>query len=100
LIAFAARTENGIAAILFYMLVYALMNIGAFTIVALMARDGEQKLNIDDYAGIGFKQPFLAASLSIFLLFALPLNRAWSGLPSSVCSIARYPFTIICGSSL
>ena len=81
LVAFASGRDNGIAAVLFYTLVYALMNIGAFTIVALISREHEQKININDYAGIGFKQPLLAASLSMFLLSlaGIPLTAGFTG---------------------
>jgi NADH-quinone oxidoreductase subunit N len=81
LVGFASGTEDGFAAILFYTLTYALMNIGAFTVVALIGREGERNVNIDDYAGLGFQQPFLAASLSIFLLSlaGIPLTAGFAG---------------------
>ncbi len=81
LVAFATGKENGVAAILFYTLVYALMNIGAFAVVALIGREGERKLNIEDYAGLGFKQPYLAGSLSVFLLSlaGIPLTAGFAG---------------------
>lgn len=81
LVGFASGTEDGLAAILFYTLTYALMNIGAFTVVALVGREGERTVSIDDYAGLGFQQPFLAASLSIFLLSlaGIPLTAGFAG---------------------
>ncbi|MCI0420910.1 MAG: NADH-quinone oxidoreductase subunit N, partial [Acidobacteria bacterium] len=60
LVAVATRNQEGVAAVLFYTLAYALMNIGAFTVVALVSRKGDQKVHIDDFAGLGFKQPGLA----------------------------------------
>jgi len=44
------------------------MNIGAFTVVILLGKKGEENTLISDYAGIGFKYPLLAASMTIFLL--------------------------------
>jgi NADH-quinone oxidoreductase subunit N len=81
LVALEAASEDGFAAILFYTLAYALMNLGAFAIVALWARDGESKLNINDYSGLGFKQPLMAFSLSLFLLSlaGIPLTAGFSG---------------------
>jgi NADH-quinone oxidoreductase subunit N len=81
LVAAVTRNEEGVAAILFYTLSYALMNIGAFTIVALVSRKGDQKTHIDDFAGLGFKQPGLAAALSIFLLSlaGIPLTAGFAG---------------------
>jgi len=47
---------------------YAFMNIGAFTCVILLGKKDEENTLISDYAGIGFKYPLLAASMTIFLL--------------------------------
>ena len=81
LVAVTTHNEEGIAAILFYTLAYALMNIGAFTIVALVGRKGDQKSHIDNFAGLGFKQPGLAAALSILLLSlaGIPLTAGFAG---------------------
>ena len=81
LVAVTTRNQEGVAAILFYTLAYALMNIGAFTIVALVGRKGDQKSHIDDFAGLGFKQPGLAAALSILLLSlaGIPLTAGFAG---------------------
>ncbi|MBM3804274.1 MAG: NADH-quinone oxidoreductase subunit N [Acidimicrobiia bacterium] len=81
LVAVATRNQEGVAALLFYTLTYALMNIGAFTIVSLVSRQGDRKTYLDDYAGLGFKQPGLAAALSIFLLSlaGIPLTAGFAG---------------------
>jgi NADH-quinone oxidoreductase subunit N len=68
LVAFVAGNDLGAASILFYLLVYAFMNIGAFTVVILLGKKGEENVSISDYAGIGFKYPFLGISMTIFLL--------------------------------
>ncbi len=56
------------ASVAFYMLVYCIMSLGAFAVVQLLARPGDQKTEIGDYAGIGFEAPGLTFALSIFLL--------------------------------
>jgi NADH-quinone oxidoreductase subunit N len=56
------------APVAFYMLVYCVMSLGAFAVIQLLARAGDQKTEIGDYAGIGFEAPGLTFSLSIFLL--------------------------------
>jgi NADH-quinone oxidoreductase subunit N len=56
------------AAVGFYMLVYTVMNLGCFAIVALMARRGDEKVSISDYAGLGFRQPMVSFPLAIFLI--------------------------------
>lgn len=59
---------NDYAPVGFYMLTYALMSIGAFAIVQMLARAGDAKTDISDYAGIGFDIPNLSFPLAIFML--------------------------------
>ncbi len=73
LVAFAASTEVGIAAVLFYLAAYALMKLGAFLVVAHLGGTGERRLDIKDFAGLGTQQPALAACFSLFLLSLLGL---------------------------
>ena len=68
LMAIVAANEIAAAGMLFYLLVYTLMNIGAFGIVISVAHQGEERLQIEDYAGFGWKQPLLGVFLTIFLL--------------------------------
>jgi NADH-quinone oxidoreductase subunit N len=67
LVGFAAGNGTGTAGILFYMLSYAFMNIGAFAIVILVAKKGETNGDVKDFAGLGFKRPLLALVMTIFL---------------------------------
>jgi NADH-quinone oxidoreductase subunit N len=48
------------------LLTYALMNLGAFAIVTIMARNNDSRTEIEDYNGIGFRAPALAFTLSLF----------------------------------
>jgi NADH-quinone oxidoreductase subunit N len=68
LVAFVAGNDLGTSGILFYLMAYAFMNLGAFTVVTLLGKRGEENTLINDYAGIGFKHPLLAAAMTIFLL--------------------------------
>jgi NADH-quinone oxidoreductase subunit N len=70
-----------ITAVIFYLLTYAVMNMGAFAVVQLMARIGDRRTEVEDYNGIGFKSPVLAFSLSIFLLslLGMPLTAGFIG---------------------
>lgn len=67
LVGFAAGNSTGTAGILFYMLTYAFMNIGAFAVIVLVGKKGEPNNNVSDYTGFGFKHPVLAMVLSMFL---------------------------------
>lgn len=68
LVAVVAANETASAALLFYLFVYALMNIGAFAVVITVARQGEDRLQIEDYAGLGWQKPALGVVLTVFLL--------------------------------
>ena len=68
LVGFVAATAYAQASMLFYLMAYAFMNIGAFAVVAMIAKEGEEYNKIADYAGLGFKNPVMAVVLSIFLL--------------------------------
>jgi NADH-quinone oxidoreductase subunit N len=67
LVGFVAGNAIGTAGILFYMLTYAFMNIGAFAVIVLVGKKGEANNNLSDYTGFGLKHPVLAMVLSIFL---------------------------------
>ncbi len=77
----AAQRGAALTAVAFYLLTYAVMNMGAFAIVTVIARKGDQRNNVDDYNGIGFSSPVLAFSLSIFLLslLGMPLTAGFMG---------------------
>ena len=66
---------------MFYLLTYAVMNIGAFAVVQIIARSGDRRTSIEDYSGIGFKSPALAFSLSLFLLslLGMPFTAGFIG---------------------
>jgi len=70
-----------LSAVAFYLLTYAIMNMGAFAVVTLIARRGDQQTAVDDYNGIGFASPVLAFSLSLFLLslLGMPLTAGFMG---------------------
>ena len=68
LVAITAANETAAAGLLFYLLVYTVMNIGAFAIVIAVAHQAEERLQVEDYAGLGWTQPMLGVLLTIFLL--------------------------------
>ena len=80
LVALAARSELGTAAVMFYLAAYALMNIGAFAVVIHIAGKGERHLKIDDLAGLAQKEPVTAALLTVFVLsfIGVPLTGGFS----------------------
>lgn len=77
----AAKRTEALAAVAFYLLTYAVMNLGAFAVVILIARNGDRRTNVEDYVGIGFRAPVLSFTLSLFLLslLGLPLTAGFIG---------------------
>lgn len=75
------QRNSAITGVTFYLLTYAVMNIGAFTVVQLIARSGDRRTSIEDFAGIGFESPVLGFSLSLFMLslFGMPLTAGFMG---------------------
>ena len=76
LIGIAADNELGGRALLFYLIVYGAMSIGAFAVVAARERELNRSVSLDDFAGFGWERPFLGMAMALFMLgFAgLPLT--------------------------
>jgi NADH-quinone oxidoreductase subunit N len=75
-------TPAGLQAVLFYLLVYALMNLGAFLFVVAINNHLRSE-DISDYAGLGFRAPWAAAMMIVFL-FSL------TGLPPTAGFIGKF----------
>jgi NADH-quinone oxidoreductase subunit N len=76
-----AERNAAITAVIFYLLTYAVMNIGGFAVVQLIARTGDRRTEVEDYNGIGFQAPVLASALSLFMLslLGMPLTAGFMG---------------------
>jgi NADH-quinone oxidoreductase subunit N len=68
LIAFVIGDQFSSSSILFYVLVYTFMNIGAFTVVILLGQKDRENTGIESYAGLAGRHPLIALSMAIFLL--------------------------------
>ncbi|MBS1855695.1 MAG: NADH-quinone oxidoreductase subunit N [Acidobacteria bacterium] len=81
LVAITARSDDGAAALMFYMAAYAFMNIGAFAAVAYLSGKGDRFVNIEDFKGLAKKQPMAAGLFTIFLLslIGVPLTGGFFG---------------------
>jgi NADH-quinone oxidoreductase subunit N len=81
LAAVLAGFAGGTSAFLFYLFVYTLMTAGAFGIVIANARGTEERVTLEDYAGLASQKPGLALMLSIFLLSlaGFPLTAGFIG---------------------
>ena len=68
-------------AVLFYLVAYAAVNLGAFGAVAALSRDGREPLAPRDLAGLADRRPALAAALTVFLvsLTGIPITAGFVG---------------------
>lgn len=73
--------DAAITGVIFYLLTYAVMNIGAFAVVQMIGQAGDRRNEVEDYNGIGFQSPILAFSLSLFMLslLGMPLTAGFIG---------------------
>jgi len=83
MVGLAAATREAVASVLVYMLVYTLMNIAVFGILALVARKNEQRTKMRDFAGFARSNPVLAVSMTI-LVFSL------AGIPPMAGFMAKF----------
>ncbi len=81
----AVRTvrEEAVAAIALYAVTYALMNIGAFGVISLLKKNQNDPQTLDDIAGMGFRNPFAGAALSVFML-------SLAGIPPTAGFISKF----------
>ena len=72
--------KDGIAAVLFYLVIYCLMNMGAFWVVSIVA-DAEGGDTLDKFRGMGWKTPVLGVCMAVFLfsLTGIPLFSGFIG---------------------
>jgi NADH-quinone oxidoreductase subunit N len=82
LMGFYANTSRGREAALIYLFVYAFMSIGAFAVLTLATRRGDDQHSLDDYRGLALRRPILGGLLVFFVL-------AQAGIPLTGGFIAK-----------
>ncbi len=70
LLGILAGTENGYAGAMFYVLVYALMTLGAFGMILMLSRAGFEADEIEDFKGLNERSPWFAFVMLI-LMFSM-----------------------------
>jgi NADH-quinone oxidoreductase subunit N len=81
LVGLVAASEIGVSGVLYYMLAYTFMNLGAFAVLVLIGKKGEDNLTLEGVKGMGYKRPLLAVLLSIclFSLMGIPPTAGFTG---------------------
>jgi NADH-quinone oxidoreductase subunit N len=83
LVGLVAANEVGKAAILFYLLVYAVTNLGAFGIIALLSTADRPHEELNDFKGLWYARPALAGLMTVFLL-------SLGGLPPTAGFVSKW----------
>jgi NADH-quinone oxidoreductase subunit N len=78
-----AILANDGSSLLFYLTAYLFMNLGAFAAVIALSKKGTEYLELEDYAGVGFKYPWIGATFTIFLL-------SLAGFPPTAGFLAKF----------
>jgi NADH-quinone oxidoreductase subunit N len=76
-------TPEGYGAVVFYLLGYVFMNLGAFGVVVVLAHRGHDCDRVDSFAGLARTRPGLAALMTLFLL-------SLAGIPGTVGFMAKF----------
>ncbi|AUG79237.1 NADH-quinone oxidoreductase subunit N [Kitasatospora sp. MMS16-BH015] len=76
-----ATNKQGLGAVLFYLLAYSFVTLGAFAVVTLVRDSKGEATHLSSWAGLGRRSPLLAAVFALFLLaFAgIPLTSGFTG---------------------
>jgi len=68
LVGLVAASKAGGAGLLYYLVVYTFMNLGAFGVLIALEKRGERHEDLSDFAGLGFRHPVLGLSMALFML--------------------------------
>jgi NADH-quinone oxidoreductase subunit N len=83
LLGIVAGTAAGYQAVLFYLLAYVFLNLGAFGVVIALTHRGQDADRFEEYAGLAKRRPALAALLTLFMV-------GLAGIPGTAGFMAKY----------
>lgn len=81
LVGVVAGGALGTGSVLFYLLVYTFTTAGAFGVILLLERNGQEAVSLADFSGLASRHPLLALALSVFLLslIGIPPTAGFAG---------------------
>jgi NADH-quinone oxidoreductase subunit N len=83
LIGVLTGTAEGYSAVVFYLVAYVFMNLGAFGVVVALAHQGRDCERIDSFAGLARTRPVLAGMMTLFMM-------SLAGIPPTAGFIAKF----------
>ncbi|GAB1722374.1 MAG: NADH-quinone oxidoreductase subunit N 2 [Nitrospira sp.] len=75
--------SSGFASVLLYLAVYSFMTLGAFALVGMLRKEGQESENIEDYAGLAKREPLAAFFMLVFLI-------SLAGIPPTAGFIGKF----------
>ena len=75
--------RDAVAAALFYLVAYALTNFTAWSVVIALEQMDEKGLDLEDYAGLGKKHPWLAVAMTVAML-------SFTGIPPTLGLVGKF----------
>ena len=78
-----AGTKVGFSSVVLYLVVYIAMNLGAFGLLAVTSGHYDKSLDIENFAGLAERHPWIAAALTILLL-------SLAGIPPTAGFVGKY----------
>lgn len=81
LIGLVGEPRSAGTAVLFYLVAYSAVNLGAFGILSALSREGREPLSLNDLSGLSTHRPALAAAFTVFLisLAGVPVSAGFVG---------------------
>jgi NADH-quinone oxidoreductase subunit N len=83
LVGIVAWNQVGASSVIFYLLAYTFMNIGAFGVISLLSTKENEYLELNDFKGLGFQRPVVAIVMSVFM-FSL------AGIPPTAGFVSKF----------
>lgn len=77
------RDSGALGGVLYYMLAYTFMTLGAFAVVVAFGEKGNEHLDMGDYGGLGWRYPALGIAMSLFMI-------SLSGIPPTAGFFGKY----------
>ncbi len=74
---------NAVASALFYLVTYAIMSYGTWSVVIALEKPDGRGLEISDFAGLGRRKPLLAAAMTVFML-------SLTGMPPTLGLVGKF----------
>ena len=83
LIPIASNNAIGARALLYYLIPYSAMSVGAFAVVAARERELSAPVTVDNLAGMGWERPLLGVSMGMFMF-------GFAGLPPTGGFVGKF----------